>query len=286
MMYLAAVFSSLLAVVSSFQATTTTTRRVPFQTSLSRTGSPFTARVEMPTTTTTRLGSTSYSQEECQTIRASLPSPLIDAQGNLIESAETIASLVQNQRVALYFAAGWSRHCRELDFMLAQYRNALRDSDQPIQLIYVPSDNTLEDQLERMQELGLELGVPVGEAADALKKQYGVWPDAEIEKFGGVARQFEDDGEYIIGDDDLEDDSIEMPDNEVPAPVPPAPTVAEVEMVEEEEQGILDDSGRRSGIPAFVVLNNKGKELCFLNTERETISALADWPLDDVEGHW
>jgi hypothetical protein len=256
------VLTCILALASSFQGNIPwTTRKLP----------------------TPRLFSTtSYSQEQCEAIKAALPSPLIDSQGNVIESAETIATLVQNQRVALYFAAGWSRHCRELDFMLAQYRSALRDSSQPIQLIYVPSDKTTEDQLARMNDLGIDLGVPLGEAADALKKQYGVWPDAEVDKFGGFARQFIDDGEYVIGDDDLENSS----EGNEKTSVMDSNETAETEIVIDPEELPEDDSGRRSGIPAFVVLDNKGQEFCFLNTERDSITALADWPLDDPEGHW
>jgi hypothetical protein len=171
--------------------------------------------------------------------------------------------------------------------MLEQYRKALRDSNQPIQLIYVPSDKTTEEQLARMKEIGLDLGVPIGETADALKKHYGVWPDAEVDKFGGLIRKRIDDGEYVIGDDDAD---VVTPEAQVngestTAAAPTSPSAeAEVEMVEMGEPE--DDSGRRSGIPAFVVLDNKGGEFCFLNTERDSISALADWPLDDLAGHW
>jgi len=204
-------------------------------------------------------------------IRAYLPSPLIDAQGNVIESAETIAGLVEKQRVALYFGASWCRDCRSLEFMLAQYRSALAGSDQPIQLIYVPCDNSQNDQLDRMQELGLELGVPLGETADALKRQYGVWPDADIENFGGISRELavEDEG-AVASVQGSEGEKVEV------EKVPATGTVEDVR----------DEFGRRSGIPAFVVLDNNGGEFCFLNAERDSISALADWPLDDQENIW
>ncbi|KAL3912584.1 MAG: hypothetical protein SGILL_006824 [Bacillariaceae sp.] len=245
------------------------------------------------TTTKTQLfdSTTSYSQEECLAIQKALPSPLIDAQGNVVDDPQQIASLMEGQRVALYFAAGWSRDCRELDFMLAQYRNALRDSEQPIQLIYISSDKSTEEQLARMQELGLELGVPLGEVSDALKKQYGIWSDAEVEKFGGVVRPKVDDGEYVIGDDEgdevvnedgqpsLQERIDEIGGMGAAVEAALAPKDAPEEMPD-------DGSGRRSGIPAFVVLDNKGNEFDFLNTERDSITALADWPLDDLQGHW
>lgn len=224
-------------------------------------------------TTTTRLFSTT--SKDPQTVKAALPSILIDARGDVVESAETLAGLVENKRVALYFAAGWCPDCRNVDFILPQYIKALRDSDQPIQLIYVPSDNSLEEQLARMQALNLDLGVPVGEAADALKKQYGVWPDAEVEKFGGFVREFIDD------DEELMDEPGEMMEGESQEAEPAAEIVAE-----QEDEYPEDDSGRRSGIPAFVVLSNTGDEFVFLDTEANSITALADWPVDDPQGIW
>ena len=203
-------------------------------------------------------------------VKAALPSPLIDAQGNAIDSAESIAELVKNQRVALYFGASWSKDCRNLEFMLAQYRSALAGSDQAIQLIYVPSDETQEDQLSRMQELGLEVGVPLGETSDALKKEYGVWPDTEISKFGGVSREL--DGEQQVA---------------VPAKYgSEGEEVATEPALPAEVDNVRDQYGRRSGIPAFVVLDNEGGEFCFLNAERDSISVLADWPLDDPKNIW
>lgn len=202
-------------------------------------------------------------------IQSALPSPLIDVNGNVIDSPDTIAALVENQRVALYFAAEWSLDCKNLEFMLAQYRNALADSDQAIQLIYVPCDKTQEDQLSQMKELGLEVGVPLGETADALKKQYGVWPDADIEKFGGTPRDLE--GEQVAVA------TVRGSEGEDVATEPAFPHATE---------NIRDEVGRRSGIPAFVVLDNQGDEFCFLNAERDSISVLADWPLDDPANIW
>lgn len=206
-----------------------------------------------------------------ESVQASLPSPLIDASGNVIESAEDIVSLVENQRVALYFGASWCKDCRNLEFMLAQYRSALADSDQPIQLIYVPCDQSQEDQLSQMQKLGLEVGVPLGEIADALKQQYGVWPDVDIERFGGISREIAIDGvETVVAVKGSEGEKVDT---------------ERVEIMEKIEDA-RDEYGRRSGIPAFVVLDNAGAEFCFLNAERDSISVLADWPLDDPQNIW
>ena len=215
--------------------------------------------------------SSSHFSLKAEDIQSSLPSPLIDSDGNTIESAETIEALVKNQRVALYFGASWCRDCRNLEFMLAQYRSALADSNQPIQLIYVPCDNIQDDQLNRMKELGLEVGVPLGGSADTLKRQYGVWPDVDIERFGGTSREFEDVDEGAVA-------SVKGSEGEK----------VEVERVQVagKMDDVRDEYGRRSGIPAFVVLDNNGDEFCFLNAERDSISVLADWPLDDPANIW
>jgi nucleoredoxin len=40
-------------------------------------------------------------------------------------------------------------------------------------------------------------------------------------------------------------------------------------------------TGRRSGVPALVVLDRDGHELAFLAAEAKGVAALRDWPLDD-----
>ena len=44
--------------------------------------------------------------------------------------------------------------------------------------------------------------------------------------------------------------------------------------------------GRRSGVPALVVLDKDGNEMSFLATESQGPRALGDWPLDDETGIW
>ena len=45
--------------------------------------------------------------------------------------------------------------------------------------------------------------------------------------------------------------------------------------------------GRRSGVPALVVLDNTdGDELAFLPAESQGAGALDSWPLDDPRGVW
>lgn len=44
--------------------------------------------------------------------------------------------------------------------------------------------------------------------------------------------------------------------------------------------------GRRSGVPAIVVLDKTGEEMSFLPAEAEGPKALASWPIDDERGIW
>ena len=45
--------------------------------------------------------------------------------------------------------------------------------------------------------------------------------------------------------------------------------------------------GRRSGVPALVVLNaQNGEELAFVPAEAQGAKALGEWPLDDEKGIW
>ncbi|CAJ1950848.1 unnamed protein product [Cylindrotheca closterium] len=44
--------------------------------------------------------------------------------------------------------------------------------------------------------------------------------------------------------------------------------------------------GRRSGVPAIVVLDKTGQELAFLPAEAQGPKALASWPMDDETGIW
>jgi hypothetical protein len=148
----------------------------------------------------------------------------------------------------------------EVEFMLPQYREALQQTNQDIQLIYVPScDDTLESQMERMQELGLELGVPPGPASDNLKRRFAVWSASEMDKF--------------VSNDD---------DDDCPAATATPPSSSSSSSGSRHRPR----TERRSGVPAFVVLSTEGEELALLDTRRHSIQALAEWPLDDPRGIW
>lgn len=44
--------------------------------------------------------------------------------------------------------------------------------------------------------------------------------------------------------------------------------------------------GRRSGVPAILVLDNSGDEMAFIAAEAKGVRALQSWPLDGIHGIW
>jgi nucleoredoxin len=44
--------------------------------------------------------------------------------------------------------------------------------------------------------------------------------------------------------------------------------------------------GRRSGVPALVVLDNQGDELAFVAAESQGVRSLQTWPMDENRGIW
>ena len=159
---------------------------------------------------------------------SSLP-PLLSKDGSAspVDSV-SLPDTLAGKRVALYFAAGWCPMCTSFEPSLLQFREAAQDSDKPLEIIYVPSDRTEADAAKRAAAMGM-MSVPVGEDADAIKKQYKIWSGAESMKLG---------------------------------------------------------FGRRSGVPALVVLGKEGTEMEFLAAEAEGVKALSSWPLDDADGVW
>lgn len=118
--------------------------------------------------------------------------------------------------------------CLSFEPSLLQFRQAAKDSGKDLELIYVPSDRSADDAIQRGGAMGMP-SVPFGEDADELKKTFGIWAGVESSKLG---------------------------------------------------------NGRRSGVPALVVLDNNQDEMAFLPAEAEGVAALKAWPLDEVKGVW
>lgn len=273
--------------------------------------------------------------------------PWMDATTGKIIDASTVPEQLKGTRVALYFASPDCPLCHELEFMLPQYRQALKDSKQPISLVYVPcfasndptttaNTNTEQRMLDHMAALGLSLGVPVGAAADALKREYKIWATAEHDRLtngggdGGSSSNSDDAAaasststgvsspkvQYAVRPDIMDVDASGDADATTTSTVAntesggdnnvdtgmkngeaveaavanaitttPSPTTR-TDIIVKRSDLISSLEGRRSGVPALVVLDTDGKELVFLNAERDGITAMADWPLDDLRGIW
>lgn len=125
------------------------------------------------------LYGSSSNSSTAKTIEVLPKKHLINVKGDSFQDSE-LESIVKGKRVAFYFGAGWCPMCRELEFMLPQYMNALEDSEQPIELIYVSSDRSLEMQLDRMEKLNMKMAISVEDKlSDELKLKYKVWSGME-----------------------------------------------------------------------------------------------------------
>lgn len=158
---------------------------------------------------------------------ASLPS--LNSPDGQSTDVDALASKLKGKRVALYFSAGWCPMCTSFEPSLMKFREAAASSGKDVEIIYVPSDRSEGDVVQRAGALGM-LSVPFGEEADELKLRHKIWAGAECGKLG---------------------------------------------------------TGRRSGVPALVVLESKtGGEMAFLAAESKGAGALGGWPLDDDGCVW
>ena len=122
--------------------------------------------------------------------------------------------------------------CTRFEPSLLQFQQACSESKKPIEFIYIPSDRSAADHVQRSRQLGMITVSFEGKgfsSASSIKERYNIWSGSETSVFG---------------------------------------------------------TGRRSGVPALIVLDNNGKELTFLAAESEGISCLEKWPLDDSSGIW
>lgn len=110
--------------------------------------------------------------------------PKLNAPDGSELSVDSITNKLQNKRVALYFAAGWCPMCTSLeDSALTKFRAEKSDSGQNVELIYVPSDKSVEDTIKRTILLDM-MSVPYGKEADAMKSRYKIWAGIESAKLG------------------------------------------------------------------------------------------------------
>lgn len=153
-------------------------------------------------------------------------SSVLDQSGKEL-SGDTLQAKLKDKRVALYFSAGWCPMCTSFEPSLVNFRQQAADNGNPIELVYVSSDRSAEDQSKRAASMDM-LSVPFEGAAD-FKEKYNIWAGSESLKFG---------------------------------------------------------FGRRSGVPALVVLDKNEEEMAFVAAESQGPKALDTWPIDDQAGIW
>jgi len=291
-------------------------------------------------------------------------------------------------RVGLYFASPESEPlCEEFEFMIPQYMQALRESDQTICLVYVGCGGiggsigtsggrtktaagnndgyiyTLDDQLRRMKELGIGVGIKVGSRTSIeLQRRYKIWPNKYHDEFiigigngnngiigtGGEDDTCESDDAVVVvnGKDptarttsqqqqvqyavrpDVMDEPVsgDAAVEKAAAAAAAAATAASTEKAGTKSQQpkkttetivrrsdlVQDLEGRTCGVPAIIVLKtspeeeeededddppataaatttteeetNPSSSFLLLDVEKDGISALADWPVDDADG--
>jgi len=73
--------------------------------------------------------------------------------------------------------------CTSFEPSLTEFLQTAKDSGKEVELIYVPSDRSPENALQRGKALGMAC-VPYGEDADKIKKEFRVWAGSESGKLG------------------------------------------------------------------------------------------------------
>ena len=103
-------------------------------------------------------------------------------------SVDAFTNKLKDKRVAFYFAAGWCPMCTSFeDTALTKFRAERSVSGQDVELIYVPSDKSVEDTVKRTMLLDM-MFVPYGKEADAIKSRFKIWAGIESVKLGTERR--------------------------------------------------------------------------------------------------
>jgi nucleoredoxin len=114
--------------------------------------------------------------------------PKLNAPDGSELSVDAITNKLQNKRVALYFSAGWCPMCTSLeDSGLIKFRTEKSISGQDVELIYVPSDKSVDETVKRTMVLDM-MSVPYGKEADAMKSRFKIWAGIESGKLGTERR--------------------------------------------------------------------------------------------------
>ena len=116
-------------------------------------------------------------------IKAIQSLPALNRPDGTIISPDRLPAALNGKRVALYFSAGWCPMCTSFEPSLMEFIHKNRESSKDVEVIYVPSDESINDVVERTSAMGM-MSVPFGEDADAIKSRYKVWAGIECSRLG------------------------------------------------------------------------------------------------------
>lgn len=100
-----------------------------------------------------------------------LGSHLVNARNNRSEPAELVG-----RKVGLYFSAQWCPPCRNFTPKLVEAYEAIKQSGEPFEIVFVSHDRSAQDMRKYMRDYKMPwLAVPYGaDARDALKQTHGI----------------------------------------------------------------------------------------------------------------
>ncbi|KAL3826777.1 hypothetical protein ACHAXA_000603 [Cyclostephanos tholiformis] len=116
--------------------------------------------------------------------------PALNRPDGTAMSPDSLPGKLLGKRVALYFAAGWCPMCTSFEPSLMAFiekSKSISGGIGDIEVIYVPSDKSVDDIVRRTLAMGM-MSVPFGENADAIKSQYKIWAGIESSRLGSDRR--------------------------------------------------------------------------------------------------
>ena len=109
--------------------------------------------------------------------------PILNQSDGSAINSDKLSDIFKGKRVALYFAAGWCPMCTRFEPSLMKFQSAAASNGKDVEIIYVPSDRSLDAVIKRTKEMKM-MSVPFGEKADEIKTKYKIWSGSECGKLG------------------------------------------------------------------------------------------------------
>lgn len=112
-------------------------------------------------------------------VQADVPERIIEAFGDQLVNAagEPVSpATLEGKKIGLYFSAEWCPPCRMFTPRLVEAHKALREAEEPFEVIFISHDRSAEAMLQYMQGYDMEWLAVAFDAPkrDALKQQHGI----------------------------------------------------------------------------------------------------------------